>query len=571
MYISLILAIYRCVFKKQSIFLLLSVSSVIFCSEERTIQKNQIPYLMQAKEVEKSISLYLQYSKGLGKHDFEILQQMAFILLDQGSHSPDQETQLLSIYGSSIASAAASLDILEEGIKSKHAETQVAAIQFLGQMQDDRSDELLIKAMSSEFFFARMEAALHLANRKHRSLVGQIESLMYRVPPPARFFFPQFFALIGTSDAIAILKHLMEDPVPAVRVEALLNAAKFGRDDLLPIIRMNITHINVAEQEAAAFAVGALKDSRSIRKLKQALHSAPINVQIAAAHSLHFFGEAAGSEFLIKKAQEGELFAITALANIPSGKETLAKLCMHPDLTIRMNAALALIKHRDPACTNALLELLLKDTSDMGFYPMISLGKTMVAFKPVYSTSQQQNPLFDIRSATLAVRHQLLQDALHLPEENFLTIAELILNSYQFDLIAGVISLLENLQTPKAIDLLIRKAQTPGLPLMRAYCNLALYRMDKEGPWKEYLEDWIQRNKDSEMIRFRPIVPLDQRLTNSPHELTPEDSSRVLIEVYQALAEKQQESSIQILLEAMRGGNLKNRYVLAGLLLKALQ
>ena len=80
-----------------------------------------------------------------------------------------------------------------------------------GWLEDDRSDEILVKAMSSEFFFARMEAALHLAKRKHKTSVGQIESLMYRVPPPARFFFRQFVALIGTSDAVSILRHLMED------------------------------------------------------------------------------------------------------------------------------------------------------------------------------------------------------------------------------------------------------------------------------------------------------------------------------------------------------------------------
>ena len=109
------------------------------------------------------------------------------------------------------------------------------------------------------------------------------------------------------------------------------------------------------------------------------------------------------------------------------------------------------------------------------------------------------------------------------------------------------------------------------MPLIRAYCNLALYRMGKEGPYGDYLKEWIDRNKNSEMIRFRPLIPMDKRLGDSPHELTPEDSSRLLIEAYQTLAEKQQGSSIEILLEAMRDGNPKNRYVLAGLLLRTLQ
>jgi len=551
------------------LFALLFFSSLR--GDSPTPSKSQITYLMQAGEVSKSVRLYSRYKKKLGKHDFEVLQQMAFILLERGARSQDQETQLLSIYGSGIASASSSLDILESGIKSKHAETQIAAIQFLGRMQDDRSDELLIKAMSSEFFFARMEAALHLANRKHRASVGQIESLMYRIPPQARFFFPQFFALIGTSDAIVILRHLMEDRVESVRVESLLSAAKFGRDDLLSSIRMNLTHLNVAEQEASAFAVGLLKDSKSRKKLKHLFQSSPVNVQIAAARSLHLLGDSKSKNFLLDKARELNLFAIASLAEIPEGKDLLAELCNHSDLTVRINAAISLVKHRDPRCLRALLEILIRDMRDMGFQPQQSLGKTMLIFKPVFSSSHQKNSLFDIRSATLAVREQLLREAIHLPEEAFLKIADVIFMSKQSDLIPALVSLLETLQTPKTLALLMKHAQAAGLPLIRAYCNLALYRMGKEGPYEDYLKKWISRNKDSEMIRFRPLVPIDKRLQDSPHQLTPEDSSRVLIDTYQALAEKQQISSLDILLDAIRGGNPKNRYVLAGLLLRALQ
>lgn len=542
-----------------------------FTCLEGFVNKNQITYLMQAGEVEKSISLYFRYQKDLGKDDFEILQQMAFILLEHGARSQDAQTQLLSIYGSGIASAASSLDILEAGIKSSHGETQIASIQYLGGMQDDRSDELLVKAMSSEFFFARMEAAYHLAKRKHKTSVGQIESLMYRVPPQARFFFPQFFALIGTSDAISILKHLMEDKVSSVRVEALLSAAKFGRDDLLPIIRMNITHLNVAEQEAAAHAVGMLKDSKSIRKLRRLFDNAPLNVQLAAARSLYHLGDPEGKQFILEKAKTGDLFSIVALEDIPEGKEILAKLCRHPDLAVRINAALALLQHRDSRCKGALAEILVRDARDMGFMPQVSLGKTLIAFKPVFSTAQQDTTFFDVKAATLAIRQQVLLGAMHLSEEDFISLAALIFDSKQTDLIPTLVTLLENLQTPAAIDLLIQKSTQAGMPLMRAYCNLALYRMGKEGAYGDYVKEWIERNKNSELIRFRPLVPIDKRLNDSPHELTPEDSSRLLIEAYQTLAEKQQENSIQILLEAMQKGNPKNRYVLAGLLLRTLQ
>ncbi len=210
-------------------------------TEPNSVNKLHILYLMQSKEVHRSIALYQQYRTFLGRHDFEILQQMALILLNQGARSDDPELQLISIFGSGIAGISASIDILESGILSPDPQIQMASIQFLGRMQDDRSDELLTKAMSSNYFFTRMEAAQQLALRKSRSAVGQIESLMYRIPPQMRFFFPQFFALIGTSDAISVLRHMMDESFHMTRIEAILSAARFGRDDLLPAIRARMT------------------------------------------------------------------------------------------------------------------------------------------------------------------------------------------------------------------------------------------------------------------------------------------------------------------------------------------
>ncbi len=555
----------RCCFVLVFFFLLQSPFSY------SAYNKHQITYLMQAGEVEKSIGVYLRYKEELGKHDFEILQQMAYILLEQGARSVDMETQLLAIYGSGIANVASSLDILEAGVKSEHGETQLAAIQFLGSMQDDRSDELLVKAMSSKFFQARMEAALFLAGRKHKTSVGQIESLMYRIPPEARFFFPQFFALIGTSDAIAILRHLMEDHHTSVRVEALLSAARFGRDDLLPAVRRNITHVNIAEQEAAAFAVGVLKDSKSVKKLKRLHDNSPINVQIAAAKSLHILGDKQAQLFLISQAEKGNIFAIVALADIAEGKNVLAKLCCHPDLTIRVNAGLTLLKHKDPRCLGAIREILVKDISDMGLTPQVSIGKTMIAFKPVFSTTQQNSSFIDIKSVTLSVRQQILLDAMHLPERNFIAIARALFQGQQSDLIPTLTVLLENLQTPEVVQLLMEKSIQAGTPLIRSYCNLALYRMGKEGPYEKNLKKWIARNKNAAMIEFRPMVPMEKRMINSSYELTPEDNSRLLIESFQALSEKQHESSLNILLDSINKGNPKNRHVLAGLLLRTLQ
>ncbi len=553
------------------ILILTMAATLLFAGEETTFNKFQIAYLMQTHEVEKSLNLYDQYRQYLGKNDFEMLEQMAHILLEEGARSEDQEKQLMSIYGSGVASVSSSLDVLEAGIKSSHPETQLAAIQFLGRLQDDRSDELLIKAMSSNFFFARMEAALQLAGRKHPNCVGQIEALMYRIPPEFRFFFPQFFALIGTSDAITILRQLIEDGHSATRVEAISCAARLGRDDLLPIIRASITHTNIAEQEASAFALGIFKDSKSIHKLKKLKKSNSESVRLAAYRSLYALGDLEVKEEILAMAKERHLFAIAAAAEIPEAKELLATLAKDPVEQVRLNAAMSLLKLRDGRCLKPLIEILIRDGRDLGFAPQVSLGKSHLAWKVVPSAKQQQQTGFDIASVSIQLKEQLLKEALELPEQEFLFLAKRIFDSRQNELIPLLTMLLENLQTAKATALLKEGAMLSGAPLIRGYCNLVLFRMKKEGPYKQQLMDWVSQNKKSDMIRFRPIVQIDQRLSDSPLELTPEDSSKLLIDAYQALADRHDEIGINFLLDSIKEGNPKNRYVLAGLLLRALQ
>src|SRR5271163_706015 len=76
------------------------------------INKMHVLYLMQSKELIRSIDLYQQYRQTLNHHDFEILQQMALIILEQGMRGSDPEQQLISIFGSGIAGISASIDIL---------------------------------------------------------------------------------------------------------------------------------------------------------------------------------------------------------------------------------------------------------------------------------------------------------------------------------------------------------------------------------------------------------------------------------------------------------------------------
>ena len=538
------------------------------------VNKLHILYLLQSKEFNRAIDLYREYKEVLGHHDFEILQQMAFIILDQGARSTDPEAQLTSIFGSGIAGISASIDILEAGIASPHPETQMASIQFLGHLQDDRCEELLTKAMSSDYFFTRMQAAYQLAIRKARTAVGQIESLMYRVPPQMRFFFPQFFALIGTSDAIALLRHMMDDQFHITRIEAILSAARFGRDDLLPLIRTKATHLNIAEQEACAAAMGYLKDSKSIPLLRTLGQSPSVNVKLAAKNSLYALGEESAKEDIMALAKEGNLFAINTLGHIPGTADVLVPLLKDTNLAVRFNALFSLLQLSDVRASEFVLEFLLRDSRDLGFQQQASVGNSLMSWKVIPSAQQhQQEGPYDLMALSVNVREYLLRECLELPPHEFLKIATAIFDSRQGDLIPTLIGLIENLQTPEAISLLEIKAQTAGAPLTRAYCNLALLRLKKGEHYKGAILNWISLKKNTEMIRFRPMLPWNLRISEkaSAFELTPEENSRLLIECYQTIAAEHDEKSIDIILEGLQMGHYKNRSVLAGLLIQAIQ
>jgi hypothetical protein len=84
---------------------------------------------------------------------------------------------------------------------------------------------------------------------------------------------------------------------------------------------------------------------------------------------------------------------------------------------------------------------------------------------------------------------------------------------------------------------------------------------------------WISLKKNTEMFHFRPILPWNTKVSEkaSPFELTPEEHSRLLIECYQTIAQEHDEQSIDIILEGLKSGHCKNRPVLAGLLIQAIQ
>jgi HEAT repeat protein len=531
--------------------------------------KFQALFLMQQNRIEESIDRYTEYTSLTGRHDFEMLQQMGLTLLQKGIQSPEHQTFLMTLFGAGLSGSVGAIEILEKGIDHPDPQTQLMALHFIAKIEDDRADELLNRAMSSDFLSTRMEAAFYLSMRKHPHAVGQIEGLMFRLPPAFKPFFPSLFALIGTHDATQTLRRLIEDTDPHVRVESILQVAQLGRDDFLPLLRKRLSHSHIAELEASIFAIGALKDSSSLPKLKRHAVSPTDSVRLAASIALMHLGDRSFVSNIEELATKKNLFAIAALGSIPDSEEILSELLQSTDLQVRINAAIALLRRRDPRCLPVLAEILVEDSRGLAFQPFPSVGRTIVAFKAIPSAElRAKDPSIDL-TYSLSIREHMLREAIQLPENDFLQIALLLFRRQQNDLIPCLIALLENLQTEAAIGVLKSGASKLTAPLIRDYCNLALYRLKEEGPYEEHVNRWVMQQRESELIRLRPILPWKFRMEQDDFSLTPEETSKLLIDSFLSIASRRNEKSIAFLLEAIQLGNPTNRYALMGLLMRA--
>ncbi|NGX35065.1 MAG: hypothetical protein K1060chlam1_01433 [Candidatus Anoxychlamydiales bacterium] len=530
--------------------------------------KRHILYLMHSNEVEKALKQY-QNAWENEPLDLEILQKMSLILLKNGANSSDVETQKLSMFGAGLSASNISLEILEIGLKSSDLETQLLSLHFISLLNDNKTDMLLTKAMRSDFLPTRLEAAYHMAQRKHPHAIGQIESLMMKLPVFIKPFFPHLFAMLGTDGATKYLLRFLNDGNSDVRLETILSIANLNRDDLLSHIRKKLPNSTIAEKEAIFYTLNKLNDSSIIKDIQKFSTSSIENIKLSALRSLYHLGDKSKKVAIEKLALENNLFAISILKDIPGSENTLKMLLKSHNKLIRVNAAISLLSLKDSACIDTLKTILINDSKDTALQPFFSIGRTMMYFKlvplAIYRVKDiKQDP-------SLAIREALLKEALELNEDDFLSLIKAIFDAPQSDLIPSAIALLENLSSEKAIEFLKDKANSSSIPLIRDYANLALYRMKIEGPYENYIANWITNQNDDVIIQLNINPEKKSEKTENIYSLTKEESTRLLLDMFIALSSKQDETSLKIIVSAIKKTNPKNRYALAGMLIRATQ
>lgn len=531
---------------------------------------NHILYLMHAGETAKALQTYQCYRKETGEEDFDLLEQIGLILLDQGFRSRDMEIRRLTLFGAGVSTNEKALYILEEAIQSDDPEQQIIALNFLTRYQNDRADLVIHRAMASNSLLVRLETAFKLAARKDPKAISQTEALMAKVPEQLWPIFPQIYAVNGSPEARKILRRLLTHKDELVRIATISSIAEHQLDDFIPHIRRMITHHGPAQQEMCATALGLLKDEKSAGQLQRLTQSNNANVKLAALSSLYRLGRHETTKEVERLALGGNLFAIHQLGEMPGSEETLVKLLQSNHLQVKINAAASLLNHKDKRCLPVIMLALLRDNRDIALGKIHSQGTSLTALKAI--PSAQQNFESDPVGAevSLHLREELLAQAVELPEKDFLTLANAIFDTQQNDLVPLLTEILENHSTPAVIDLLKKHQQKLGAPLIRNYCNLALYSLKEPGPYAQNLLEWVKLQRDTDLIQFRPLMPIDFTNDNlASFHLTPQETSSLLIDAFETFVDS--DHGIDLLISIIQTGNPKNKYALIGLLIRAIQ
>ena len=556
-------------FKNLTLVLLLYFSYLAASHEDQRIQ-----FLIATKDFTKAIDYYLKFYETTKTHQPELLRSLSKGLIDCSFSSTDSKEQLLALYGLMISNDH-DLDYdYTKLLDSKDPYVQLLTIQYLSNWNEDIVDVWLNKAMSSPFLPVRMQALGNLVQRKSKLALSHIESLYYRLPEFIRPVFAQFYASLGTPQAIKILKQMLSNPSSEMKVASLLASCQFQRDDLKEEIRKILTQSDPMVQETAVYAASFFKDLNSLESIEKLTNSPHQNVKLAALMGLSQFKKDEKRQEIFDLAKKKDLSSIFYLGVMDGSEQILLELISDDDFNVRLNTLFSLLEKKHPKSKDLLIQFFKFHSNYDGLAPNFSAGKTQQYIKmyPAYTTQFKKSKEFIayLQGMTLMIRNQLLIQALELNEVDFLEIAQVIFENDIYDVIPTLVRLLENCPGEKTLDLLKKMSQKTGSPRTRIYCLMALARL-KDPYFTPLFFEFIENQKNLAILQINAFDTQDTSIKKSSRFfLNPDEQSQAILESYETLIYLHDEKCFSILLKALLNSPMQNRAVLAGLLLKAL-
>ena len=506
--------------------------------------QSQISYFLQRGQFSSAVWAYQQQAYLAKQHDPVAIEKIATAIVKEGMDSSDSNKRLIAYYSMIACNYVPSLQHLKSAMQTKHPGLQLAAIYLLKQHTGDRSEEVLRQGLLSPFPIIQLTTAYALAQKKFPKAYALLESLLYKTPKALHIYFPEFFATLDTVESRRKVLQFINDGDEKLRIAAIISAMQHKLEEALPYFRTILTHTNPLEQEACLFAVSHMNDTASLSRMKNLTMSACDEVAIASSFALYNLGHHEYYTTIVKLAENENLFAIALLGTIPEGTNSLYGLLKNPNFTIRINAALSLLQLRDNTCLPVIMEILQAGRSGMVFCQVTSQGGCMHYIKPQASLPNIQESLaLKSKQDSGAILENLILQTSELAEANFLSIAQFLLESNYSNLIPLTIQLLENLQTPEAINILESGVSKLGCPLIRGYSQIALFKLGRN-PLSRSFHQFLENSLSLSLVNYEEIR---NKKNIGIFTLEPEETLRLVLTSMQAIASESCESSICLL------------------------
>jgi HEAT repeat protein len=503
------------------------------------------------------------------KHNFSLLHSLCVEILKEGLLNSSGQTQLISIFASSLIRSAHLLPFLKLAASSEAPMLQLAALNAAINLADSRRDDLIIDALRSNYPLVRLEAISYLAQRRHPHAYEHTESLMQKLPPELSPYFGYLFAQIGTQEAFKSLEKLMSCPEPIICTHALVAAGRANLISLLPRVQSALSHVHPAELEAAAFAIGAMGDETSIDRLRELSKSKTPMVALAALSARSQLGELDVTQAIEAQAMGKSLPAIGLLAKSAQSTPLLIELTKSSDKETQLAASLALLKLKNPLALESLHSILTR--VDIGYVPEASLSGAFEWIRIHNLSSETFKKYPGILQSSEKLIHEVLLRANELGNQVFIPFAKRLIASGITDLIAPTIRMLARCEDKESIILLEDLSTTLGRPLVRAAANLALFKLTKETKYFEKIKAFALSELENQSLEIKPPTPTLTARGEVSFELKAEEKTSIFLESLAAVAEYENTQSIDLFLDAIEKAPLDLKCALSALLIQAMQ
>jgi len=460
----------------------------------------------------------------------------------------DPDAVIMTLLASASCHHPMSNYLSKELLKNPQPIIQLCAVQALSQINTSLADSILCEALRSDYPLIRLEAAYKIACKHSKDAFFHVDALSHKLPLPLLPFMPELFAIEGSVGSMHRLQHLLYDKNEEVVIHTLLaigtqNLTSFS-DKIL-----SLTPHSPAVLEALTFALRTADQKRAIDKLQTLLNHQNGCVQIQAALSLAFLGEASYQEHILRLAKEGNLFALQALSECPNAD--FFSLPPEKSKSFVLNKAIAMLQQKDASCLDDIKKILLYNENAVLFCSP-SNGYTLTYWDcaPLESFEKEQQPL--LYEQSLSCKEEILIQSLELHEQAFFELASYIFDHQIIPLYPCLVDLLHNQESDNGIELLQTESYRVGAPYNRAFAKLTLYRLGVEKD-EACLEQILEFARQKEDRPWRFPVPWASfvRSEDRGKEQQTNANARLYIDTLQALSQSSSDKAIAILVSEL--------------------